>query len=325
MLRLKRLFLIIFPILMIGLAACGTESQPPTGLPKPTQEPTRAIPQRSSDTFNIVVTTGIIGEPVARIGGDEISLTQLVSSDEDPRTYTLTEADREALDAADLIFYQGMDFEAAMIEDLIDYDAIAIGDEFPSARILDDRDDNPNPYTWLDARNMGFMAALIEEIMRQADADNATIYRENFQTYSEEMRNLHSQIINLISMIPQERRILVVQRDSFQYFADAYNFRMRAIQGSTLAAEANLTSVPLMTDELAENDIPIVFAEMGIDSDVLQNFVDLAEDDDHTVKVSEPLYSLNLSAEDGPASTYADLLRYNASVITRGLVIAEER
>jgi ABC-type Zn uptake system ZnuABC Zn-binding protein ZnuA len=62
-----------------------------------------------------VATTNLVGDAVARIGGDNIELTVLLTPGTDPHAYQLTPGDRQLLEEADVIFANGLGLEEGML------------------------------------------------------------------------------------------------------------------------------------------------------------------------------------------------------------------
>jgi ABC-type Zn uptake system ZnuABC Zn-binding protein ZnuA len=62
-----------------------------------------------------VATTNLVGDAVARIGGDRIELTVLLTPGTDPHAYQLTPGDRQLLEEADVVFANGLGLEESML------------------------------------------------------------------------------------------------------------------------------------------------------------------------------------------------------------------
>ena len=65
--------------------------------------------------LRVVATTNLVGDAVARVGGDHIELTTLLAPGVDPHAYQLAPADRQQLEDADVILVNGLGLEEGML------------------------------------------------------------------------------------------------------------------------------------------------------------------------------------------------------------------
>lgn len=72
-------------------------------------------PQQAEETarpLKVVVTYSVLGDLIRQVAGDRIELTVLVGADGDPHVYEPTPRDAIALQEADILFENGLEFEA---------------------------------------------------------------------------------------------------------------------------------------------------------------------------------------------------------------------
>jgi len=89
----RSLWWLCVPALLLGLlAAC-------------------APPQPQRPPLKVVATIAPLADWAQQVGGDQVEVTQIVPAETDPLTYTLSEQDRRALSAADVLIFNGFGLE----------------------------------------------------------------------------------------------------------------------------------------------------------------------------------------------------------------------
>lgn len=173
-----------------------------------------------------------------------------------------------------------------------------------------------DPHVWTDPMNAVVWANNIADAFSAADPANAAAYRVNAEAYIAQLEVVNAEIIETLAMIPEEARILVTNHEFMGYFAAAYDFEVVAtvLPGGTTDAEPNPQELAALITLVQEEGVPVIFAEVSANSQLAEVVAQEAG-----ISVVTTLYSEALSAADGPASTYVDYLRYNASVIAEAL------
>ncbi|MDA0674547.1 MAG: zinc ABC transporter substrate-binding protein [Cyanobacteria bacterium] len=90
----------------LGLSACGAAVDAP-------QESTATPPL--GDRPTVVATSGVLCDLAQQIAADSLDLTCLMDAGQDPHVYRPTPSDRQALEAADLVLYDGYNYAPALI------------------------------------------------------------------------------------------------------------------------------------------------------------------------------------------------------------------
>jgi ABC-type Zn uptake system ZnuABC Zn-binding protein ZnuA len=173
-----------------------------------------------------------------------------------------------------------------------------------------------DPHVWTDPRNVMTWAGNIAEALASADPVNAATYRAKAAEYVEQLTALDEEVTQILGVIPEDKRILVTNHEFFGYFAHAYGFKVVGVVmpgGSTLS-EPNLQQLAALIDIITHEGVPAVFAEVSANDQLAE-----VAARETGINVVTTIYSDSLSAADGPASTYLDYLRYNATVIAEAL------
>ena len=175
-----------------------------------------------------------------------------------------------------------------------------------------------DPHFWLDPERVAeAMADLAHHIAEVDDTLTAEEWAARADDLATELEALDDELEEILSVVPEGRRVLVTNHDSYDYFADAYDFEVlgTVIPGGATLAEPSAADLEALVEAIRDAGVPAIFAETT-DPSRLSDVV--AEEVGREVAVVE-LYGGSLSDADGPAATYADYMRYNATLIADAL------
>ena len=168
-----------------------------------------------------------------------------------------------------------------------------------------------DPHMWLTVPNAMVYVRNIADGLAAADPDNAAAYRERADAYITELEALDAEVRAEVDSIPQERRILIVYHDAFQYFAVEYGLELAAaVLPASPSQQASAAAVAEIIEIVAGRDVGAVFREPQFAADALEA---IAEEAGVGVSI---LYSGAFTDE---VNTYADLMRFNARSLVEGL------
>jgi zinc/manganese transport system substrate-binding protein len=130
------------------------------------------------------------------------------------------------------------------------------------------------------------------------------------------LKELDSSIKTQVAQIPPERRLLVTNHDALGYFADAYGLRVvgALIPGVTNEAAPSAQQIAALIDSIKGIQAPAIFLDVGENQDLAQEVASAT-----SARVVTDLYVETLSARDGPAPTYLDMLRHDTASIVEAL------
>ena len=310
----------------------------------------------------VVATFSILGDMVARIGGEHIDLTTLVGPDGDTHVYQPTPADARAVSEAQILFVNGLQFEG-WLERLteaadfhgvlvvattgiepIAFDEHADEDEHEDEHGHADEDEHADeddedehgheedeehddhegddhhdhgafdPHGWQSLRHALVYVENIAAALVKADPGNADAYERNREAYADELEALDSEILKLLATLPPGSRTVVTSHDAFQYFGRDYGLTFIAPQGLSTESEASAQDVARLIHQIRDLGIRAVFVENITDPRLLERIAD-----ETGAAIGGTLYPGALSGPDGPAPTYLDMMRHNATTIAQAL------
>lgn len=294
-----------------------------------------AIPPfaQAAERIKVVTSFSIIGDLVRQIGGDRVDVTTLVGPDADMHVYQPRPADSKALLNAGLIVINGLGFESWA-------DRLVKASGYKGARLVaskglkalaadhdhghdkkggkdhekDHESGRYDPHAWQDAANVKVYVANIRDALIAADAAGRAQYEAAATSYLKQLDILDAEIKAAFAPIPKERRKVITHHDAFAYYADAYGITFLAPQGVTGESEPSAGAVAQLIRQIKRDKIKAVFVENISNDKLVDRIVK-----ETGVRIGGRLYSDALSAGNGPASTYLDMMRHNTKLIAAAL------
>jgi zinc/manganese transport system substrate-binding protein len=282
----------------------------------------------AEEPIPVVATFSILGDMVERIGGEHIALTTLVGPDGDAHVYQPTPKAARSVAEPDVLFLNGLDFEGWLerLAEAASFDGamvVATNGVVPIA--FDDHDDHDDekhddhaghnhgafdPHAWQSLENAVIYANNIAAGLAQADPENAGDYYANRAAFVAEVEMLSADIEAMMKSLPADKRTVVTQHDAFGYFAATYDLIFVAPQGLSTESEVSAGDVAALITQIREESISAVFIESITDNRMMKQIAN-----ETGAIIGGTLYSDALSAKSGPASTYLDMMRHNATTL----------
>jgi manganese/iron transport system substrate-binding protein len=102
--------------LMVGMLSACTPNAP-TNVPpnRPAGETGSNSASPSNSSIKVLATSSVLCDLTQRIAQETVALKCLIPSGQDPHTYEATPADRQALETANLVLYNGYNFEPGIL------------------------------------------------------------------------------------------------------------------------------------------------------------------------------------------------------------------
>jgi manganese/zinc/iron transport system substrate-binding protein len=273
-----------------------------------------------------VATTGMVADVVRQVGGDRVEVRQLMGPGVDPHLYKPTSADASALGRADVIFYTGLMLEGRM-GDLFarvgrqGRPVYALAESVPAERLLEPEDfeGHYDPHIWFDVSLWAETVPTVVRGLSEVDPEGREAYEVAGKELQERLAALHAWCLEKAAELPEERRVLVTSHDAFNYFGEAYGFKVVALQGVSTVSEASLADVSSLIDFLKEQEVPAVFVESSVNPAVMERVAKEAG-----VKIGGELFS-DAMGEEGEVKggwevgTYDGMVRFNMSTVVAAL------
>jgi ABC-type Zn uptake system ZnuABC Zn-binding protein ZnuA len=289
--------------LLLSLVACSA----------PTAQPAIGL--------RVVATTTLVGDVISNIGGKAIQLNVLLPAGTDPHSFQPTPQDAARLADADMIFINGAGLETFL--------QTLLQNSGSQARVVDlsaglallqggEHEDEPatgDPHVWTDPNNVLVWVQNAQQALSQADPANAALYRANAAAYNQQLVELDAWIQQQVSLVPAERRKLVMDHQILGYFAARYGFEQvgAVIPGFNTLSEPSAQELAVLEDAIRSLGAPAIFVSTDVSPALAQRVAT-----DTGIKLVS-IYSGSLSQPGGPADSYINFTRYNVSSIVEAL------
>jgi ABC-type Zn uptake system ZnuABC Zn-binding protein ZnuA len=301
----------------------------------------QAPPQASQITMpRVLVVENFLANIVQNIAGERLTVQSLIPNGVDPHSYQPSPQDVARIAESDLLILNKLGMEEALENVLLNAGGDFILVEAAAGlvdrseekehdeeedHLREEEDDHGedeghqhdgDPHFWLNPINVITYVENIRDGLIQVDPEGMQEYTGNADAYINELKELDAWIMEQVEQIPPQRRLLVTNHESLGYFADRYGFTVvgAIIPSVTTGATPSAQDLAALTRQIQESGAPAIFLETGTNPQLAEQLV--AETG---IKIAPGIYSHSTAPGEGPASTYLEMMRYNASVIVEAL------
>ncbi len=279
----------------------------------------------SGGKLNVVCTTGMITDAARIIGGKHVEVTGLCGPGVDPHLYLATRADQKRLNNADLVLYHGVHLEGKMgdllarikdspregqhisaVADVIDKEKLIRNELFGAY---------PDPHLWFDLQLWKVAAAEAGKALQGADPSHTESYVAATKAYLAKLEETHQWALDRIKQLPTEKRKIVTSHDAYNYFARAYGFEVKGLQGISTETKPGLQNIRAAVKYIRENSISVIFAETSVPRDAVET---VAQEAGCEIFKHE-LYSDALGKPGSQAESFLGMFRFNLETILMAL------
>jgi zinc/manganese transport system substrate-binding protein len=273
-----------------------------------------AWPARAQVPVQVVASFSILGDFVRNVGGDRVSTTTLVGPNSDVHVYTPSPADAKKISDAKLLIINGLGLEG-WLPRLVQSSGGKAAIVTATAGIMPRRlGSEADPHAWQSVDNAKIYVGNIRDGLTAADPAGADVYRANASAYLAKLDALDREVQGAVARIPEGRRKVISTHDAFGYFAAAHGIAFIAPQGVSTESEPSARDIAVIITQVKTAKIPAVFLENISDPRLMRRIA--AETG---ARIGGTLYSDSLTAENGDAPTYIELVRHNIKALTSAL------
>lgn len=310
------------------LAACGSDD---TG-------------GATDDGVTVVATTTILGDVVSNVVGQEGTVEVVMPVGVDAHDFQASSQQVATMSTADLVVAIGLGLEEGL-HDAIEsaesdgvpvfevaplLDPIAFGDhggataacdpeaEHENEEAGDDHEHEPgtcDPHVWMDPIRMAEAARLIAAELEGISPGGG--WAERAETYAGELTEANGQIVEILSAVPDDGRVMVTNHDAFGYFADLYDFEIVGvvIPGGSTLGDPSSSELAELVDVINQQQVPAIFTDLSSPTGLAEAVAEEAENDVEVVG----LYTESLGEPGTEADTLIGMLTTNAQDIAEAL------
>ena len=209
-----------------------------------------------------------------------------------------------------------------MSSDLKKLDGIALSSAINKDLIQGD-ESYPDPHIWGNAALWSNCIPLVVDALSEQDSKNAEYYKSSGAKLIEKYNSLHSWAIKRVGGISEEARILITSHDAFEYFGNAYGFKVVGLQGISTATEAGISERVKLVDFIKENKVKAIFVESSVSPDAIKS---IAEDSGATIggelfsdAMGEPGEMESFDGDRYDLGTYEGMIKHNINTVVDSL------
>lgn len=286
----------------------------------------------SAAPLRVLATTPILADVASAVAGAGAVVEALMPPDADAHAFHPRPADAARIERADVILLNGFGLEDSLAPLLGSAGAgkqVTVSEGLSPRRLAvpcaacdghaqghhHHAEGAPDPHVWMNPLHVAHWAERIAEALAARDAGGADGYRARAAAYRERMDELDRWIRAEVAALPESRRRLVSDHESFGYFCDRYGFTQEnsILPGFSTLAQPSARDIARLEDMLRSERVPAIFVGMTTASPLPGRVAG-----DAGIRVVK-VYTCTLSPAGGPASDYPSLMRHNVRAMVEAL------
>lgn len=285
---------------------------------------TVALPASAAD-IKAVASFSILGDIVAKVGGDRVELTTIVGPNADTHVYEPKPADAQALSHADVFFVNGLGFEGWLdrLEEATGFAGpVVVASAGVATHEMAEEDHaegddhhghdhgETDPHAWQSLKNGLLYVKNVAAGLCEADPDGCVTYEANAKAYSAEIAALDDKVIAAIDTVPQEQRKVITTHDAFDYFGEEYGVQFLAPEGISTDSEASAAAVGRLIEQIRADGVKAMFIENMSDGRLVEQIAR-----ETGVTIGGELYADALSDPGAGAASYLEMFEHNVGLL----------
>lgn len=272
----------------------------------------------------VVATTTQVADFVRNIGGDRVTVTQILKPNVDPHDYEPSPADLQAVGDADLVVQNGVGLEK-WLDQMIESAGFR-GTRVDTSKGVEIRkghgepaEEAGDPHIWNNPENAQTMSRTIAAAFAAKDPAHRATYEANLKTYTARLDQLDTWISGQIGSVPPDRRKLVTNHDALGYYVDRYGltFVGSIIPSIDTSAELSGKQLTTLIGRIKATGVKAIFSESSLPPKAAE-----AIGRQTGVKVEageDSLYADTLGPAGSAGATYLEMERHNTITIVTAL------
>jgi zinc/manganese transport system substrate-binding protein len=291
-----------------------------------------ALTSASAEPLKVIASFSIIGDFAKNVGGERVEVTTLVGPDGDAHVYEPKPADAVAMAGADVVLVNGLHFEgflerlvetsgakAQIVELTKGVEPLKMQEEHEAEGEAHDaaaeeeeghHHGDTDPHAFQSIANAKIYVKNIADAFCAADAEGCDAFKANAEAYTQKLSAAEDEVKAAVASIPEDKRVIITSHDAFGYFEHEYGLTFLAPEGVSTEAEASAADVAALIRQVREDKASAIFVESITNARLAEQIAT-----ETGLKIGGTLYSDALSAADGPAPTYIELMRNNIATI----------
>jgi zinc transport system substrate-binding protein len=206
---------------------------------------------------------------VQQIGGEEVTVKQLIPDNTEVHTWQPSFADILAIDEAEVIIYNGASLDHWFEDDIlpaIDSSNKIVVETTKGVKLTetetehsDEHEELYDPHTWISPFLAKQQAQKIYEALIQKDPDHEGYYSERWQNLKTQFEELDNKYLTGLSTKNKEN--VFVAHSAFGYLADRYGFKQHGVIGISADEQPSASVYANLVDIMIEYETYVVYVD----------------------------------------------------------------
>ena len=289
-----------------------------------------ATSPKPMDKINLTATFYPLAYLSQQIGGEYVTVTQLVSDNTEIHTWEPSASHIVATEDADIIIYNGAGADQWMEDDILPSLSTAkeriVVDSTEGLSLIANQDHDEHeehgaydPHTWLSPYMAKLQAEKIYNAILQADPSHQDYYTQRRQALESELNELDNEYIE--SIANKTQTTIFVSHEAFGYLATRYGFEQYGVIGLSADEQPSTATIANLVEQMVEHKTYVVYVEPIYSSEYAQTIKTEVE-----AKTGHEVTVLNLYLLLGPSDNldYLEQMQANLSYLDAGLAASIE-
>ena len=278
-----------------------------------------------SEKKTVICTTNVIADAISNILPPDFEVKSLMGPGVDPHTYKSKTSEIKNMKNADVIVYNGIDFESNLIDAIEEIGksgfVISLGDLVPKDRLRKTTDFGSayDPHFWHDVNLFSTSVSIAGSQLSVKFPDSKNYIDSATNSYTKKLLETESYVRSEIAKIPSNARVLITAHDAFGYFGRSFGIEVKGIQGISTASDISIRGITELTDFIVSRGIPAIFVENSVSQKNIKSVIEGCQSKGLNLSIGGTLYSDGLGDTESGADTYIKMIRKNTNAIVGGL------
>jgi len=274
--------------------------------------------------LKVIAAETFLADIAQNVAGDRVKIESLMPIGVDPHGFEPTPTDVAKIAESDVLIINGAGFEefmAKLLENAGGQRAVleasaGLTSRQPHEGEIVDPDHAGDPHFWLDPNNVITYVENIRDGLSAADPEGAAIYEANATAYIAKLKELDRWITDRVKEVPEARRLLVTNHESFGYFADRYGFQIigTVMPSVSTGSSPSAQQLAALIDRIKATGAKAIFLETGTNPQLADQVAQ-----ETGSKVVTNLYSHSITEPNGPAPMYIEMMKSNTNALVDAL------
>jgi ABC-type Zn uptake system ZnuABC Zn-binding protein ZnuA len=273
--------------------------------------------EQTGRRVRIVTTLGVLADWAREVGGDRVTVTNLLTGLEGEHTYEVKPEDTRLIARAGILFRVGLGLEDWLnpVIQNAGNPRLAVVEASANVPILQDANGSEhqhplgNPHVWLDPMYAKIGIENLVAALVRVDPRGESLYRARARAYELRLDSLTHALTALVAELPDRR--FIAFHEAWPYFADRFGFRIAASIEPIPGHEPSAREIARLTDLIRAQGIRVIGSEPQLPSDITTM---LARETGVKVVTLTPLTGAIRGVDD-----YVSLIRYNVEALVTAL------